>query len=111
VIRLNNIAGRVRIAQAQAAEMNNLAQGLSMSLTRLEERGMRINNVTGPIELSVSNSFNAELKIENFVGKLFTSVPNAQTIEDGNWYWVLIGSYTAKIALSNITGNITIRST
>lgn len=109
VIRLNNIAGRVRIAQAQAAEMNNLAQGLSMSLTRLEERGMRINNVTGAIELSVSSSLNAQIEIDNFIGKLSTSVPNAKTI-DRNGYRVLIGSNKGKIALSNITGNVTIRS-
>jgi hypothetical protein len=109
VIRLNNIAGRVRIAQAEAAEINNLAQGLSMSLTRLEERGMRINNVTGPIELSVSSSLNAEVKIDNFIGKLFTSASNAKTIEDRNGYRVLIGSNKGKIALSNITGNVTIR--
>lgn len=110
VIRLNNIAGRVRIAQAQAAEMNNLAQGLSMSLTRLEVRGMRINIVTGAIELSVSSSLNAEIKIDNFLGKLSTSVPNAKTIEDGSGYRVLIGSNNGRIALSNITGNVTIRS-
>jgi hypothetical protein len=110
VIRLNDIAGRVRIAQAQAAEINNLAQGLSMSLTRLEERGMRINNVTGSIELSVSSSLNAEVKIDNFIGELFTSVPNAKTIHEGNEYRVLIGSNKGKIALSNITGNVTIRS-
>lgn len=109
VIRLNNIAGRVRIAQAQAAEMSNLAQGLSMSLTRLEDRGIRVSNVAGSIELSVSSSLNAEVKIGGLLGKLFTSAPNAQAIKDGNEYRVQIGSNKAKIALSNISGNVTIR--
>ncbi len=109
VIRLNNIAGRVRIAQAQAAEMSNLAQGLTMSLSRLEERGMRISNVAGSIELSVSSSLNAEVKIGGILGKLFTTAPNAQAIKDGSGYRVQIGSNKGKIALSNITGNVTIR--
>jgi DUF4097 and DUF4098 domain-containing protein YvlB len=109
VIRLNNIAGRVRIAQAQAAEMSNLAQGLTMSLSRLEERGMRISNVSGSIELSVSSSLNAEVKIGGILGKLFITAPNAQAIKDGSGYRILIGSNRAKIALSNITGNVTIR--
>lgn len=110
VIRLNSIAGRVRVAQAQAAEMSNLAQGLSMSLARIEERGMRISNVAGSIELSVSSSLNAEVKIGNFIGKLFASAPNARTIEEGNGgYRVQIGSNKGKIALSNIKGNVTIR--
>jgi len=109
VIRLNNIAGRVRIAQAQAAEMSNLAQGLSMSITRLEERGMRVSNIAGSIELSVSSSLNAEVKIGGLLGYLFTTAPNAQAIKDGSGYRILIGSNRAKIALSNITGNVTIR--
>jgi DUF4097 and DUF4098 domain-containing protein YvlB len=109
VIRLNNIAGRVRIAQAQAAEMSNLAQGLAMSLTRLEERGMRISNVAGSIELSVSSSLNAEVKVGGILGKVFTSVPNTQAIKDGNGYRIQIGSNRGKIALSNITGDVTIR--
>ena len=109
VIRLNNIAGRVRIAQAQAAEMSNLAQGLSMSLRRLEDRGMRISNVVGSIDLGVSNNLNAEVKIGNFIGKLLTSAPNAQEIKDGLGYRVQIGTNKGKIALSNIKGNITIR--
>ena len=109
VIRLNNIAGRVRIAEAQAAEMSNLAQGLTMTLRRLEDRGMRISNVAGSIELSVSSSLNAEVKIGNFIGKLLTSAPNAREVKDGNGHRVQIGVNKGKIALSNIKGNITIR--
>jgi hypothetical protein len=110
VIRLNSIAGHVRIAEAQAAEMTSLAQGLTMSITRLKARGMRITSVVGPIELSVSNSLNAEVKISSFIGKLFTSFPNALTNEATNAYRVQIGSNKATIAISSIRGDVTIRS-
>ena len=109
VVRLSNIAGHVRVAEAQAAEINSLAKGLSMSLAQVSDRGIRIRGIVGAVELSLGRDVNADVRVTNVLGSVRSASPDITLTETGGGYRARAGTGGALISLSGINGSVRLR--
>jgi len=106
VVRLTNIVGRAVVAQAQAAEINALANGLSLTLARVGDRGIRIRSIVGLVELKLARDLNTELRFDNVIGCGRSVSPDLTVTRAGGAYRVRAGSGGALISVSGINGNV-----
>lgn len=113
MVRLESIAGHVSAGPLQAAEMSSLAQGISMELDEIGERGVHLSSVVGGIELRLSNNLNAEFVADRVVGNVISDIPNIKIVTivtDGRSdYEARIGSGGHRITISVVRGGIRLR--
>lgn len=112
LLRLDGIAGHVQVRQAQAAEITGLAKGLTMSVMRLAERGIRISGVVGRVELSLAKNLNADLTVSNLISVENNTPGVTMTKIDASSSRTQIGAGGTPISISGIVGSVAInRST
>ena len=110
MLRLSEIEGYVRVAQTQAAEMRSLEKGLSLTVERLGELGVRVSNVEGAVELDVAGDLNADLRITSSSGDISADLPGAQVSRRGpRSYAARLGSGGNKLTLTGIEGAVRVR--
>ena len=108
VLRLSGIAGHVKVAQAQAAEISGLAKGLTMTVIQLSERGIRISGVVGHVELNLAKSLNADLSVSNIIGVGGMAPGVTTTNIDASSPRTRIGRGGAPISISGVVGSVAI---
>lgn len=106
VVRLSNIAGRAVVAEAQAAEISSLAKGLSLTLARVSDRGIRVRGIVGLVELNLARDINTDLRFDNVIGAVRSVSPDLPVTRTGGTYRVRAGSGGALVSVSGINGNI-----
>lgn len=106
VVRLSNIAGHAVVAQAQAAEINSLAKGLSLTLARVSDRGVSIRGVVGLVELNLARDINTDLRFDNVLGGVRSASPDLAVTRAGGTYRVRAGSGGALVSVSGINGGV-----
>lgn len=110
LLQLSGIEGHVRVAQTRAAEMRSIEKGLSLTVERLGELGVRISNVEGAVELDVAGDLNADLHITSSSGDISADLPGAQVSRQGaRRYAARLGAGGASISLSGIEGAVRVR--
>jgi len=62
-LQLNNIEGSVRAEEVQAAQIEAVEGGVTLSIARLDSHGITVRTVEGPVELRVANDINANLRV------------------------------------------------
>lgn len=67
VLRLQGIAGHANVADVREAEIEGLAQGLTMSIRQPAARGIRVSGIVGQVELVLAADINADLRISSLV--------------------------------------------
>lgn len=108
VLRLSGIAGHVKVAQSQAAEISGLAKGLTMTVIQLSERGIRISGVVGHVELNLAKSLNADLSVSNIIGVGGMAPGVTTTNVDASSPHTRIGRGGAPISISGVVGSVAI---
>src|SRR6476660_8534877 len=83
MVRLESIAGHVSTGSLQSAEMPSLAQGLSMEIKQIGERGLRLSSVVGGIKLALSGNLNAKFEASSIIGNVLSDIPNVKVSTDG----------------------------
>lgn len=113
MVRLESIAGHVSTGFVQVAEMSSLAQGISMEINEIGERGVHLSSVIGGVELGLSNNLNAEFVADRVVGNVISDIPNIRIVTivtDGRSnYEARIGSGGQRITISSVRGGIRLR--
>ncbi|MET0625048.1 MAG: hypothetical protein ABW250_19030 [Pyrinomonadaceae bacterium] len=109
IVRLSNIAGHVNLAQAQAAEISSLANGLTMSLAQVSDRGVRIHGVVGVIDLSLARDVNAELRLNSVNGGVRSNAPDINLTQSGGSYRARAGAGGALISISGVNGSVRLK--
>jgi hypothetical protein len=110
MVRLESIAGHVSTSSVQAAEMSSLAQGLSMEIKQIGERGLRLTSVVGGIELALSDNLNARFESSSIVGNVLSDIPTVKVSTDGRSdFEARIGSGGPLITISSVRGGIRLR--
>ena len=113
MVRLESIAGHVTTGALQAAEMSSLAEGLSMELDEIGERGVHLSSVVGGIELRLSNNLNAAFVADTVVGNVTSDIPTVKIVTivtDGRSdYEARIGSGGPRITISSVRGGVRLR--
>lgn len=67
VLHLQGIAGHATASQVREAEINGLAQGLTMSVAQPSGRGLRVSGVVGQVDLDLPNDLNADLRVSSLI--------------------------------------------
>jgi len=110
MVRLESIAGHVSTGSLQSAEMSSLAQGLSIEIKQLGERGLRLSSIVGGIELALSNNLNAQFAASSIIGNVLSDIPNVKVSTDGRSdFEAQIGSGGPSISISSVRGGIRLR--
>jgi hypothetical protein len=110
MVRLESIAGHVSTGSLQSAEMPSLAQGLSMEIKQIGERGLRLSSIVGGIELALSDNLNAQFAASSIVGNVLSDIPNVKISTDGRSdFAARIGSGGPRIDISSVRGGIRLR--
>ena len=110
MVRLESIAGHVSTSSLQSAEMSSLAQGLSMEVKQIGERGVSLSSVVGGIELALSDNLNAQFEASSIIGNVLSDIPNVKVSTDGRSdYEAQIGSGGPRIDISSVRGGIRLR--
>lgn len=108
VLRLNGIAGHVKVNHSQTAEIAGLAKGLTMTIRHLGERGIRISGVVGHVELNLAKNLNADLRVSNIIG-VDGKAPGVTTTKvDASNSRTRIGRGGPPISISGVVGSIAI---
>ena len=109
-VHLESIAGHVSTGSLQSAEMSSLAEGLSMEIKQIGERGVRLSSVVGGIELALSDNLNAQFEASSIVGNVLSEIPNVKLSTDGRSdFEARIGSGGPMITISSVRGGIRLR--
>jgi putative adhesin len=110
MLRLNSIAGKVTVADVQAAEMSSLAQGISIAIHRVGEAGLHLSSIMGEVELRVSSDLNAEFSASSIIGNVVSDDGNVKISTLGEFnYEARIGSGGNRITVSSVRGDIHLR--
>lgn len=107
-LRLDNIEGEVRIAQAQAAEINSIESNVLLNVAEINARGISISNIEGAVELGVKANLNADLEVNS--SNVQINIPNAMPdAPNRKNYRLQLGAGGNNISISNIEGGVKIR--
>jgi hypothetical protein len=106
LLRLDSIAGHVTVAEARSAEMNSLAQGLSLTLPHLASRGVRISSVVGKVEINFRAGANADVMVDSVVGTVGSDWPARSGGRDRVYR---IGSGGNTVLVSSVVGSVRLR--
>lgn len=109
-LHLDAIAGEVSVAGARTAEISGLAKGLTMTLSRIDGRGVRVNGIVGDTVFRVTDGLNADLTVSGIIGEISTDASGVRLNRiDVSNYRVRIGAGGAPISVSGVVGNVTVR--
>lgn len=122
-LHLTGIEGSVRADEVQAAQIEAIEGGVTLSIARLDSQGITVRAVEGPVELRVANDINANLRVRG-VDSVDVDLPNAlnkrlstnsfQSEDDDRsrrrGTELQLGAGGAKISISSIEGRVTVRS-
>jgi DUF4097 and DUF4098 domain-containing protein YvlB len=79
-LKAERVSGSLEIGEiAGPLEVAGAAGDLRATVTRLDQRGIRIANVSGEVELRFTNELNAELEAKRIGGGVYVSLPNINT--------------------------------
>ena len=109
-VQLESIAGHVSTGSLQSAEMSSLAEGLSMEIKQIGERGVRLSSVVGGIELALSDNLNAQFEASSIIGNVISDIPSVRLVTDRRSdFEARIGSGGPLITISSVRGGIRLR--
>ena len=109
MVRLQSIAGHVEVAALKAAKMSSLAGGLKLTVTGVDDRGLRVSSVTGGIDLGVRKGVDAELSVRSVVGRVHSEASDIRfSSDDGSDYLAVVGSGGDKISIDSVVGPVEI---
>ncbi|MFN2498663.1 MAG: hypothetical protein ABR557_06205 [Pyrinomonadaceae bacterium] len=121
-LELRNIEGSVRAGEVQAAQIQNIEGGVTLSVARLDSQGITVRSVEGPVELRVADNINADLRVRE-ADSVYVDLPNVlnkrlntnsfqSEDEDGSRRSeteLQLGAGGARILISRIEGRVRVR--
>jgi hypothetical protein len=109
-VKLSGINGRVDVAQARGyTEISGINGSVTMLITQLTERGIRVSGVNGSVSLKFGEALNADLSVSGINGAVNTDgLPNVTVqgrISRQNFN-ARIGAGGAPINVSGVNGSV-----
>ncbi len=108
-VRLSGINGRVEVAQARGySDISGINGSVTIMITQLGERGIRVSGVNGGVELRFADALNADLHVNGINGSVDADVPNVVVqgrINRSNFN-AQIGTGGAPINVSGVNGHV-----
>ena len=121
-LHLRAIEGSVSAGEVNAAHIEAIEGGVTLSIARLDSKGVTVRAVEGPVEIRVAESLNADLRVRATEG-VDVDLPNVPNKRIGaNAFQseeedssrrggteLQLGAGGAKISISSIEGRVRIR--
>ncbi len=110
-VKVNDVNGSVTVGQALGyAEARSINGGLSMTLSRLDGRGLTIKGINGRIDVHFADAQNADVQVNGINGGVYVDVPN---LTFKKWtgqskFRAQLGNGGSPINLSNINGRVSL---
>ena len=109
-VKLSGINGRVDVAQARGyTDISGINGSVTMLITQLTERGIRVSGVNGSVSLKFGGALNADLSVSGINGAVHTDgLPNVTVqgrISRQNFN-ARIGAGGAPINVSGVNGSV-----
>jgi len=110
-LRLSGISGKVEVAQALGySDISGISGVLSITISRLSERGIRVSGISGRVELRLASDLNANLNVSGINGDVNAAAPNVTLNKVGHSNFAgRVGSGGSVISVSGISGSVTFR--
>lgn len=107
-VRLTGISGMVEVAQALGySDISGISGVVSMNITRLSERGIRISGISGRVVIRAASGLNADLEVSGLNGNINNNASNVSLTKTGHSQFSgRIGSGGAPISVSGISGSV-----
>ncbi len=109
VVKLSGVNGRVEVAQASvSSELSGINGGVVITITRLNERGVRVSGINGSVELRFAEAINADLSVNGINGAVYADLPNVTVqgkVSRSNFN-ARIGAGGAPITVSGVNGRV-----
>jgi DUF4097 and DUF4098 domain-containing protein YvlB len=110
-VRLRSINGGAEVALATGyAEISSINGGVTMTITRLGERGIHVKSVNGGVDLRFKENLNADLDVSRFNGGVSTELANVSVLsrEKHLRFQARIGSGGIPITISSVNGGVSL---
>jgi hypothetical protein len=108
-VRLSVINGKVDVAQARGyTDISGINGAVTMTITQLSDRGVRVSGVNGRVELRFDGAVNADLSVRGINGAVNADVPNVtvQGRVSRTSFEAKIGAGGAPITVSGVNGSV-----
>jgi hypothetical protein len=107
-VQVSGVNGRVEIGGARGfAEVSGVNGGVALTVTELDESGLKVNGVNGAVELRLGSNVNADLNINGVNGHMTLEAPNVEVQEKKrNKLRARIGTGGADIKVNGINGGV-----
>lgn len=107
-VQVSGVNGRVEIGGAGGfAEVSGVNGAVTLTVTELDESGLKVNGVNGAVELRLGRNVNADLNINGVNGRMTLEAPNVEVQEQKrNKLRARIGTGGADIKVNGINGGV-----
>jgi hypothetical protein len=107
-VQVSGVNGRVEIGGAHGfAEVSGVNGSVTLTVTELDESGLKVNGVNGGVELRLGRNVNADLNINGVNGHMTLEAPNVEVQEQKrNKLRARIGAGGANIKVNGINGGV-----
>lgn len=108
-VRVSGVNGKVEVAQAVGySELSGINGTVTITISQLGERGIRVSGINGAVELRFADALNADLKVTGINGSVSAEMPNVSvlgTVGRSNFN-ARIGAGGAPINVSGVNGRV-----
>jgi hypothetical protein len=108
-VKLSGINGRVDVAQARGyVDISGINGAVTMLITQVTERGIRVSGINGRVELKFDGALNADLSVNGVNGAVNADMPNVQVQGrvSRTSFNAKIGAGGAPINVSGVNGSV-----
>jgi hypothetical protein len=107
-VKVSGVNGGVEVGGARGfAEVSGVNGSVALTVTELDEQGLKVNGVNGGVELRLGRGVNADLSINGVNGQMTVEAPNVEVQEQKrNKLRARIGTGGANIKVNGINGGV-----
>lgn len=109
-VEVSGVNGRVEIGGARGfAEVNGVNGGVTVTVTELDEKGLKVNGINGGVEIRLGSNVNADLNLNGVNGRITLEAPNVEVQEQKrDKLRARVGTGGAGIKANGINGSVRI---
>lgn len=107
-LKLESMAGQVRVRGARSADLSSLAGGLSLTLLPLDSRGVRVSSVVGMTDITFARGANADVRIDSVLGNTTSDSPSIPISWNNGRASARVGEGGVPVTVSSVVGHVTL---
>ena len=107
-LKLESMAGQVRVRGARSADLSSIAGGLSLTLLPLDSRGVSVSSVVGMTNITFARGTNADVRIDSVMGNTTSESPRINLGWTNGRASARVGTGGVPVSVSSVVGHVTL---